>query len=126
MSKIVEGLYYTPEHEWVRVENGVAYVGITDHAQHEMGDVVYVDCGQPDADIAKGDSVAVVESVKAASDVYTPISGKITAVNDALMDAPESLNNDPYGSFLFAVAMTDATELDGLMDAKAYADFCNE
>jgi len=123
MSKIIDGLYYSKEHEWIRVEGSVAYIGITDHAQSEMGDVVYVDCGAAGVTVAKGDAVAVIESVKAASDVYTPLSGEITAVNETLPDAPEALNADPYENFLFAVAMTDVTELDALMDAAGYTAF---
>jgi len=123
MSKIIDGLYYSKEHEWIRVEGNVAYIGITDHAQSEMGDVVYVDCGAAGVTVAKGAAVAVIESVKAASDVYTPLSGEITAVNETLPDAPEALNADPYENFLFAVAMTDVTELDALMDAAGYTAF---
>jgi glycine cleavage system H protein len=123
MSKIIDGLYYSKEHEWIRVEGSVAYIGITDHAQSEMGDVVYVDCGAAGVTVAKGDAVAVIESVKAASDVYTPLSGEITAVNETLPDAPEALNADPYENFLFAVDMTDVTELDALMDAAGYTAF---
>ena len=123
MSKIIDGLYYSKEHEWIRVEGNVAYIGITDHAQSEMGDVVYVDCGAAGVTVARGAAVAVIESVKAASDVYTPLSGEITAVNETLPDAPEALNADPYENFLFAVAMTDVTELDALMDAAGYTAF---
>lgn len=124
MSKVIEGLFYSEEHEWIKVEGNVATVGITDHAQSEMGDVVYVDCGVAGGTVAKGDSVAVIESVKAASDVYTPVSGEIVSVNDALADAPESLNADAFGNFLFAIEMSDPSELDGLMDAGAYTAFC--
>ena len=123
MSKIIDGLYYSKEHEWIRVEGNVAYIGITDHAQSEMGDVVYVDCGAAGVTVAKGDAVAVIESVKAASDVYSPLSGEVTAVNETLPDAPEALNADPYENFLFAVTMTDTSELDALMDAAGYTAF---
>jgi len=126
MSKVVEGLYYSEEHEWVRVEGNIAYIGITDHAQDAMGDLVYVDCGVVGAEIAAGDAPAVLESVKAASDVYCPLSGTVIEVNEALPDAPETLNNDAFGNFIFALEMSNPSELDGLMDAAAYEAFCQQ
>ena len=126
MSKIVEGLYYSENHEWIKVDGDLATIGVTDHAQGEMGDVVYVDCGTVGALVSKGDAVAVVESVKAASDVYTPVSGEITAVNDELSGEPEKINADAFGAFLFTVKMSDSSQLAGLMNAGEYKAFCQE
>ena len=124
MSQVMQGLYYSKEHEWVRVEGDLAFVGISDHAQQAMGDFVFVDCGATGAQVSAGDAVAVLESVKAASDVYTPLSGTVVQINEALADAPETLNADPYGSFIFALEMSDQGELAALMDADAYAAVC--
>ena len=92
MAKVIEGLYYSEEHEWVKVEGNTAYVGISDHAQDALGDLVYADCGVVDTVVSAGDAVAVLESVKAASDVYTPVSGTIVKVNSGLADEPEKIN----------------------------------
>jgi len=124
MSKVLEGLYYSNEHEWVRLEGDVGYIGISDHAQEALGDIVYVDPGAEGAVLAKGDTAAVLESVKAASDVYTPVSGTVTAVNSELINAPERINQDAYGNYIFAVKLSDLSELSGLMDASAYEAFC--
>ncbi len=126
MSKVVQGLQYSKEHEWIKVDGNTAYIGITDHAQDAMGDLVFVDPGMTGGTVAIGDAVAVLESVKAASDVYTPVSGEVVQVNEALGDAPETLNADPYGNFIFAIELSDTTELDALLDADAYAAFCNQ
>lgn len=126
MSKVIEGLYYSKEHEWVKVEGNEALVGITDFAQDALGDLVYADCGTVGAAVTAGDAVAVLESVKAASDVYSPVSGTITRVNDDLASAPEKINEDAFGSFLFAIELSDKSELDALMDASAYEEFCKE
>ena len=124
MSKVLKDLYYSEDHEWVKVDGDVAQIGITDHAQEAMGDFVYVDAGIQGANISKGDSVAVLESVKAASDVYSPVSGTVAEVNSGLADAPENLNSDPYGSFIFTVKLSNPGELDALMSADAYEEFC--
>ncbi len=124
MSKVVAGLRYSKDHEWIKVEGNVAYVGITDHAQDAMGDLVFVDCGQTDTEVSIGDAVAVLESVKAASDVYSPLSGTVCKVNEDLADAPQNVNEDAYGNFLFAIEMSNTAELDDLMDADAYTAFC--
>lgn len=126
MSKLVKDLYYSEEHEWIKVEGDVAYIGITDYAQDQLGDIVYVDCGTVGANVSVGDAVAVIESVKAASDVYSPLSGEIVKVNESLADAPETVNQDAFGNFLFAVKMSDTSELDALLDADAYASFCDK
>ena len=122
MSQIPKDLKYAKSHEWVRTEkDGTLTVGITDHAQELMGDMVYVDLPQAGAQIAAGKECAVVESVRAASDVYAPVSGEIVAANDALAGAPETVNKDPYGTgWMFRIKPANKAELDGLLDAKAY------
>ncbi len=126
MSKVIDGLYYSKEHEWVKVEGKEALIGITDYAQDALGDLVYADCGTVGTTVSAGDAVAVLESVKAASDVYSPVSGTVTRINEDLADAPEKINADAFGNFLFAVELSDKSELDALMDASAYNDFCKE
>ena len=126
MSKVIDGLYYSKEHEWVKVEGNEALIGITDYAQDALGDLVYADCGTVGTAVSAGDAVAVHESVKAASDVYSPVSGTVTRINEELADAPEKINADAFGNFLFAVELSDKSELDSLMDASSYEDFCKE
>ncbi len=113
---------YTQEHEWVQVKDGVAYIGITDYAQHALGDIVFVELPYVDDEIAAGDSLAVVESVKAVASVYTAAAGKIAETNAALEDQPELLNQAPYDNFIAAVAITELDE-SKLMDAAAYDAF---
>ena len=124
MSNIPEELKYTQSHEWVSKEaNGNARVGITDHAQEALGDLVFVELPAVGDQVDQGDSVSVVESVKAASDIYAPITGEIVAINEDLEDDPGLINNDPYGDgWLYEVAPSDETELDGLLDAEAYEE----
>ncbi|TXL69958.1 glycine cleavage system protein GcvH [Vineibacter terrae] len=115
---------YTEEHEWIRIENGVGTVGITDYAQEQLGDVVFVEVPEVGRTIAKGEAVAVVESVKAASDIYTPVSGEVVAANSALADAPGDVNLEPTGKgWFFMVRLADPSELDGLMDQAKYDAF---
>ncbi len=123
MSLIPSELRYSKSHEWVRQEDdGTVTVGITDHAQKLLGDMVYVEVPEVGGEVEAGDACAVVESVKAASDVYAPVGGEIVAVNERLEDEPELVNQDPYGDgWLFRLRPTDPGELDGLMDADAYA-----
>ena len=116
-------LKYTEGHEWVRVEGNVAYVGISDHAQHELGDIVYVELPEVDTEIDSKEEATNIESVKAAAPVYSPVSGKIVEVNEDLEDNSENINSDAYGSYIFAVEMKDPSELDSLMDADAYKEF---
>lgn len=117
-------LRFTTEHEWIRVENGVGTVGITDYAQQQLGDVVYVDLPDIGKLLEKGGEAAVVESVKAASEIYAPVSGEVVAVNDTLPDAPGEVNQDAQGSgWFFQVRLADAAELAALMDEAAYAEF---
>ena len=128
MSNIPDDLKYASTHEWIRVnENGVATVGISDHAQDALGDIVFVDLPEPGAIVNAKDEVAVVESVKAASDLYSPISGEIIEVNGVLAEAPETVNLGPYeNGWFLKMTISDAAELDDLMDADAYSDHCDE
>jgi len=128
MSTIPADLKYAPSHEWVRDEgDDIITIGISDFAQQQLGDVVFVEVPEVDSEIVAGDAVAVVESVKAASDIYTPVTGKVIAVNDALEDAPEQVNEDPYeNGWFFKVKMSDPDELKDLMDAESYQDQCAE
>jgi len=122
MSRIPNDLKYTKSHEWVRTnDDGSLTVGISDHAQDLMGDMVYVELPEAGAALEAGKDCAVVESVKAASDVYAPVSGQVVAVNEALADSPEIVNTDPYGEgWMFRLQPADPAELDGLMDAAEY------
>ena len=112
--------YYTEEHEWIDVDGDVATVGITDFAQGQLGDIVFVEVPDTGAELSQGGDAAVVESVKAASDIYAPIAGEVIAVNDALADNPELLNAEPYGAWIFKLQPSDKAELDKLLDAAAY------
>ncbi len=125
MSNVPEHMKYTKSHEWVRTEaDGTVTVGITDHAQEALGDLVYVEAPEIGRVLEAGEACAVVESVKAASDVYSPLAGEVTAANDSLADTPENVNQDPYGEgWLMRLRPEDAGTLDGLMDAAAYTQF---
>ncbi len=123
---VLEGLLYSPSHEWVKVEGNQAWIGISDHAQHALGSVVFIELPKVGQTFKKGDAIGAVESVKAASDVYTPVSGKVLEVNDALDGSPELLNDDPYGSWIIKVELSDATELDSLLNNYAYLLLCEE
>jgi len=121
MSNIPSELRYAASHEWARLEaDGSVTVGISDHAQEALGDVVFVELPEVGKQLAAGQEAGVVESVKAASDIYSPVSGVVTAVNDALSDAPESVNSDPYGSWFYKLRPSNTAELDKLLDAGAY------
>ena len=124
MAKTVEGLYYSESHEWVKIEGNVAVIGITDFAQHAMGDLSYVDMPEVDDEFAAGDEFGAVESVKAASDLYSPVSGTVVEINEELEDAPELLNQDAFANWIMKVEMSDPSELDSLMDAAAYEAMC--
>lgn len=126
MSKIVDGLLYSEDHEWIKVEGNVATVGITDHAQHQLGEIVYVELPDVDDELEAGDTFGVIESVKAASDSFMPLSGKIVEANEELDDEPGSLNSDPYANWIIKIELSDESQLDGLMDAKKYEAFCAE
>jgi glycine cleavage system H protein len=119
-------VYYSKEHEWIRVEGDEATVGITDFAQGQLGDIVFVEVPEAGKQVVKGGEAAVVESVKAASDVYAPVSGEVTEGNQALVDDPALVNSDPEGEgWFFRLRLSDPAELDGLMDADAYKSFCD-
>ena len=124
MSKVIEGLYYSESHEYVRVEGEYGYIGITDYAQNALGNVVYVDMPDVDDEVTAGEEFGAVESVKAASDLISPVSGTVAEVNEALDDQPELVNQDAYENWIIKVEMSDKAELDNLMDAKAYEEFC--
>jgi glycine cleavage system H protein len=125
-TEIKEGLYYSLEHEWVRVDGEQATIGITDFAQHHLGDIVFVELPDLDGDFEAGSSIGVIESVKAVSDMHTPVSGSVVAVNEGLEEAPESLNNDPYEEHIAVLKMSDKTELEKLMNSKEYAAYCEK
>lgn len=125
MATFEQGLYYSESHEYVRVEGNIGYIGISDYAQHALGNVVYVDMPEVDDEITAGEEFGAVESVKAASDLIAPVSGTVVEVNEALDDEPELLNQDAFANWIIKVEMTDATELDNLMDAAAYEQHCN-
>jgi glycine cleavage system H protein len=119
-----ENFRYTKEHEWVQVEDGIATIGITDHAQHELGDIVYVDLPKAGAHLEQGKSLGSVESVKAVSDVYAPVSGEVTEINSTLADAPEKLNEDPHGAaWLVKVKLSNLSEVQNLMTPAEYQNY---
>lgn len=120
------GLLYSNDHEWVRVEGEKAYIGITDYAQHALGEIVYVELPTVGDELNTGDVFGVIESVKAASDSYLPVSGKVLEVNEALSDSPQLINEDPYESWIVAVEVTDKASLDNLMNEQEYKDFCGK
>ncbi len=123
MSEVPTELKFLSSHEWVLVEGNVATIGVSDHAQELLGDLVYVELPEQGSTVAAGDSVGVIESVKAASDTYAPLSGEIIEVNDELEDAPEKINNDPYGDgWMYKIAIEDAEEVENLLNAEAYTD----
>ncbi len=124
MAKVIEGLYYSESHEFVKVEGGFGYVGITDYAQNALGNVVYVDLPEVDDEVVAGEEFGAVESVKAASDLNSPVSGTVVEVNEALEDTPELINKDAFANWIIKVELSDKAELDNLMDAKAYEEFC--
>ena len=126
MSKIIEGLLYSESHEWVKVEGNIAVVGVSDFAQKEMGDITYVDMPEVDDEVTAGEEFGALESVKAASDLISPVSGVVVEVNDALEDAPESINEDAFGAWIIKVEMSDKGELDSLLDAAAYKALIGE
>jgi glycine cleavage system H protein len=128
MSNSPDNLKYTRSHEWVLDNNdGTVTIGITDHAQELLGDMVFIEVPENDREVEAGEECAVVESVKAASDVYAPVSGKVIDANEQLADAPELVNEDPYGGgWMFKIQLSDISQMDGLLDATAYADVENE
>lgn len=125
MSKVIEGLRYAESHEWVKLEGDIATVGITDYAQHALGNIVYVDMPEVGDEVVAGEEFGAVESVKAASDLYSPVTGEVVEINEELEDAPEKINEDAFGAWIMKVKVTgDMAE--GLMDADAYAKLCEK
>lgn len=124
MSKVIEGLKYTEDHEWISVEGNIATIGITDFAQSSLGDIVFVELPEEGETLEASNSFGVVESIKSVSDLYTPISGKVVEKNNTVEEGPETLNDDAYGSWLIKIELSNTSELDSLMDSKAYTDYC--
>ncbi len=124
MANFESGLYYSESHEYVRVEGEFGYIGISDYAQHALGNVVYVDMPEVDDEVTAGEEFGAVESVKAASDLIAPVSGTVVEINEALEDEPELLNKDAFGNWIIKVQLSDPSELDNLMDVEAYKKHC--
>ena len=126
MAKVIEGLYYSESHEYVKVDGDFGFIGITDYAQNALGNVVYVDMPEVDDEVTAGEEFGAVESVKAASDLISPGSGTVVEINEALEDQPELVNEDAYANWIIKVELSDKGDLDNLMDAAAYEEFCNK
>lgn len=126
MAKVIEGLYYTESHEFVKVEGDYGFVGITDYAQKALGNIVYVDMPDVDDEVAAGEEFGAVESVKAASNLNSPVTGKVVEVNEALGDTPELINQDAFGNWIIKVELSDKSELDSLLSAEKYAELCKD
>lgn len=126
MAKVIEGLYYTESHEFVKVDGNFGFIGITDYAQKALGNIVYVDMPDVDDDVTAGEEFGAVESVKAASDLNSPVTGKVVEVNEALEDTPELINQDAFGNWIIKVELSDKSELDGLLSAEKYAELYKE
>jgi glycine cleavage system H protein len=124
MSKIVQGLYYTNSHEWVKVKDGFAFVGITDYAQESLGEIVFVELPEEDDQVEAGVEFSAIESVKAASDILSPVTGTIVIVNDDLEDSPELINEDPYENWIVKIELEDESELNNLLSADEYKEIC--
>ncbi|MCQ1530365.1 glycine cleavage system protein GcvH [Lutispora saccharofermentans] len=124
--EVKKDLFYSNDHEWVRVEGEKAYIGITDYAQHSLGEIVYVELPEVDNELNAGEVFGVIESVKAASDSYLPVSGKVLEVNEELSDSPQLINENPYASWIVLIEMSDKSELDNLMNAQEYEEFCSK
>jgi len=126
MAKVIEGLYYSGSHEFIRVEGDYGFIGITDYAQNALGNVVYVDMPEVDDEVTAGEEFGAVESVKAASDLISPVSGTVVEINEALEDTPELINQDAFENWIIKVELSDKSDLDNLMNAQAYAEFCEK
>ena len=124
MAKVIEGLFYTESHEYVKVEGNIGYVGISDYAQHQLGNVVYVDMPEAGEEVTAGEEFGAVESVKAASDLISPVSGTVLEINEALEDSPELINEDAYENWIMKVELSDTEELKKLLSAAAYSEIC--
>lgn len=126
MSKILEGIKYSESHEWVKVEGNIAVIGVSDFAQKEMGDITYVDMPEVDDEVTAGEEFGALESVKASSELISPVSGTVVEVNSELEDTPEKVNEDAYGAWIIKVEMSDASELEKLLDAAGYKALIKE
>ena len=126
MSKILEGIKYSESHEWVKVEGNIAVIGVSDFAQKEMGDITYVDMPEVDDEVEAGEEFGALESVKASSELISPVSGTVVEVNSDLEDTPEKVNEDAYGAWIIKVEMSDPSELDNLLDAAGYKALIKE
>lgn len=126
MSKILEELRYADSHEWVKLDGEIATVGITDYAQHALGNIVYVDMPEVGDEVSQGEDFGAVESVKAASDLISPVSGEVVEINEALEDEPELVNQDAFANWIMKVKVSDPSELDNLLSASEYAKICEE
>lgn len=124
--KVLSELLYSKDHEWARVDGDKAYIGVTDYAQNALGSIVFVDLPEVGDEFSSGDVFGAIESVKAASDVFCPISGTVTEVNEELMDNPEDINEDPYSAWLICVELSNKDELEDLMTPKEYKDICTK
>lgn len=124
MSKVLEGLHYAESHEWVKVDGDIATIGISDYAQHALGNIVYVDMPEVGDEVTAGEDFGAVESVKAASDLICPVSGEVVEINEALEDTPEAINEDAYSNWIIKVKMSDPGEVDALLDPAAYEKLC--
>lgn len=124
MAKVIEGLYYSESHEYVRIDGQYGYVGITDYAQHQLGNVVYVDMPEVGDEVVAGEEFGAVESVKAAGDLISPVSGTVVEINEALEDEPELINKDAYGNWIMKVELSDPAEVESLMGSTEYEKIC--
>lgn len=124
--KVLENLFYTEDHDWVKVEGDTAYIGITDFAQHALGDIVYVELPEVDSEFAQGDTFGVIESVKAAADIHIAVGGKVVEANESISDDPALLNQDAYENWMIKIELSDKSELDKLMGSKEYEEFCSK
>ena len=124
MMNVPKNLKYTSDHEWVKVEDGFAYIGITDYAQESLGEIVFVELPEEDDQVDAGGELSAIESVKAASDIISPVTGTIVLVNDELEDSPELINEDPYENWIVKIELEDKSELNNLLDAEEYKEIC--
>ncbi len=123
--EVREGLYYTKEHEWIKVEGSTGIVGITDYAQEELGDIAYIDLPETGKEVKKNEKICDIESVKAVSEIYSPVSGKIIEVNSELEDSPEKINESPYDTWIVKIEIRDEKEIENLMDKEKYEEYLN-
>lgn len=126
MVEVKPGLRYSKTHEWARIEDGIATIGVSDYAQSELGDITYLELPEPGTELVKGEPMGVIESVKAASDLYAPVTGEVVEANQAVADSPEQVNSSPYDAWLVKVRLADPSQVNDLMDADQYQSFADE